>query len=64
MIANHENVNDGWLECPYCGKKLLKIHRNTIISGLPFMCKKCKQEFMIEIRPKGVAYKRSPYFNQ
>lgn len=51
MIATRENVLDGWLKCPHCGKKIFPISDNTDVRHLEMMCKSCKRKMQISIRP-------------
>jgi len=42
-----------WYNCPTCGKKLLKIHENSIIRDVKVWCKSCKQEIELNLEPKS-----------
>lgn len=37
-----------WVCCPYCDNHAFYIWNSTRIDNLPFMCKKCKKEFLID----------------
>lgn len=53
MTATRDNVTDGWVRCPRCGKKLLPVTKDTEIKKLFYKCKssqcKGKEEFEIII---------------
>ncbi|WP_368234556.1 cysteine-rich KTR domain-containing protein [Anaerotruncus rubiinfantis] len=40
-------IVNGWVICPFCGKKLFPIQPETVIKNLPFKCKACKHKFNI-----------------
>lgn len=44
-------LQDGWLHCPYCGKKIFPVKEDTIIWNLEWICKnsKCKKIVSIDI---------------
>lgn len=44
---NH--VRDGWIECPYCHHKLLRVKPETQAKSLPVYCRVCKREIIIDI---------------
>ncbi len=35
---------NGWAVCPECGKRMIKIYKNTVFKNLPVWCKQCKEE--------------------
>ena len=43
------HVRDGWIECPYCHHKLLRIKPETQAKSLPVYCRVCKREIIIDI---------------
>ena len=43
-------AQDGWICCPECRKKLLKITADTEAQNLPIRCPRCKSEFNLQIR--------------
>lgn len=44
-------IEDGYVICPFCKKKLFKVWSDTRISNLPYKCKgsNCKKEFVINL---------------
>lgn len=42
-------IKDGWYICPYCGKKLFPVEKDTQAKNLPQMCKACKHKFKVNI---------------
>ena len=43
-------VKDGWIICPVCHKgKLLRVRPSTSIRNLPCLCKRCRQETIVNI---------------
>ncbi|MBE6959951.1 MAG: hypothetical protein E7448_04425 [Ruminococcaceae bacterium] len=45
-------TNRGWLMCPICGKKLLRLTSTTTAKDLPVFCKHCHQESIVNILPE------------
>ena len=43
-------AQDGWITCPSCRKKLLKITADTEAENLPIRCPRCKEEYNLQIR--------------
>lgn len=43
-------AQDGFIECPSCGKKIQRITRETTAEHLPLWCPRCRREIMIEIQ--------------
>lgn len=46
-------VKDGWMRCPMCGRKLFPVRKDTVILRLLWMCKKCHEEFYIDLEPRA-----------
>lgn len=42
-------IKDGWIVCPHCHKKQFPVHASTSIAYLPWICKACKNPFLINI---------------
>lgn len=38
-----------WYKCPHCGQRLFKIHGDTKIQNLEWVCKRCKQTIEVNI---------------
>lgn len=51
MTATRRNVENGWLKCPHCGKKLFPVSNKTDVRHLDAICKMCKKEIKIKIEP-------------
>lgn len=45
-------VKNGWVYCPYCGKKLFPIGKNTVIKNWIYLCRKCGKRFPINIESR------------
>ena len=45
-------AKDGWICCPNCHKKLLRMTAETEAENLPIWCPRCSREFTIEIRKR------------
>lgn len=39
-----------WMSCPECGKHLIRVDKNTVFCNLPIFCKRCRKEFMLDLR--------------
>lgn len=50
--VSYDKDNEPWLTCPMCGKKQLKIQKDTKITHLTIVCKnsKCRHEIPVEIK--------------
>lgn len=35
---------NGWLLCPLCGKRLIRVSDNTMARNLTLYCKRCRKE--------------------
>lgn len=42
-------VYDGWVICPQCGKKILKVNEDTSFHNLLIFCRKCKYEVISDL---------------
>lgn len=42
-------AKDGWLRCPRCGQKVLRLMPETQATALPVYCKHCKTETIVNI---------------
>ena len=42
-------AQDGWICCPTCSKKLLRVRPETEAENLPIWCPRCRQEYTVEI---------------
>ena len=42
-------VKDGWLICPGCHKRLLRVEPNTTAQNLIVYCRNCKRTVMVDI---------------
>jgi len=42
-------IVDGYVACPFCGKKLQRVPPDMSARNLPVYCFKCKQEFSVNI---------------
>lgn len=38
-----------WYCCPHCGKALFPLHADTRVFDLPFRCKACKHDLIVNI---------------
>ena len=49
--SNRAYLQDGWLHCPYCGKKIFPVKSDTEIRNLEWVCKnkKCKKTIIINM---------------
>ncbi len=49
--SNRAYLQDGWLHCPYCGKKIFPVRSDTEIRNLEWVCRnsKCKREININL---------------
>ena len=58
---NFARDEKGWLLCPVCRKKLLKLTSTTKIVNCPVFCKACKAEYMLSwwnVENKDIVYTR------
>lgn len=42
-------VKDGWISCPYCKRKLMRIRQDTLARSLQVYCRDCKREIILNI---------------
>ena len=42
-------AKDGWIDCPKCGRHLLRITRDTEAKRLPMYCRGCRTETILNI---------------
>lgn len=60
QIYDTITVKDGWVICPACSKKrLFPIRPETSVRNLPCKCKKCTQEFLVNIEAPVPASKET-----
>lgn len=45
------NINQGWLLCPHCRRKLVKLLPETSANNLVVFCRKCGHESIVNISP-------------
>ncbi|HJA35682.1 MAG TPA: hypothetical protein H9666_04225 [Firmicutes bacterium] len=53
MVYNspmESKVKNGWLCCPYCGKRLFPVRPDTVVRKLPYKCRACRNEFEVNIQ--------------
>lgn len=51
-------VRDGWAICPACGKKrIFPVRPDTGLRNFPHKCKKCEQEYLVNIKAPEPASK-------
>lgn len=43
-------AEEGWITCPICKKKLLRVEYETEAENLPLRCPRCKREYITHIR--------------
>lgn len=58
---NFARDEKGWLLCPVCRKKLLKLTSTTKIVNCPVFCKACKAEYVLSwwnVENKDIVYTR------
>ena len=44
-------VQDMWVMCPYCGRRLFQVNKDTKIENLVYKCKntKCKHDVIVMV---------------
>ncbi|WP_256291940.1 cysteine-rich KTR domain-containing protein [Flavonifractor plautii] len=42
-------MKDGWLKCPSCRKRLLRVERDTAAHNLIVYCRNCKRSVTVDI---------------
>jgi acetyl-CoA carboxylase beta subunit len=42
-------VKDGWLKCPSCRKRLLRVEQSTAAKNLIVFCRNCKRTVTVDI---------------
>lgn len=47
---NKDLQGNMWMSCPECGKRLIRVDKCTEFCNLPMFCKRCKKEFMLNLR--------------
>lgn len=50
-------VTNGWINCPGCGRHLLRITAETEARMLPVLCRGCRQETILDI-DRGLSARR------
>ena len=45
-------AKDGWLICPTCRARLLRIRPETVCRNLPIYCRRCGTELIVNISPQ------------
>ena len=45
--ANFIHAGAGWIRCPLCGTRMVKVNSSTVIKNLPAYCKWCKKEVSV-----------------
>jgi len=53
-------VRDGWIVCPVCRKRILRVAPETAARALPVWCRRCRREFRIDIDRGQSARRQSP----
>lgn len=48
-------VDDGWLICPHCRRKVLRIYPDTTASRLEVFCRHCRNKTIVDI-DRGQSY--------
>lgn len=43
-------IINGWYCCPHCNKRLFPVNPDTAAENLPYKCKACKNNFIINIK--------------
>lgn len=53
-------IQDGWLRCPCCRRKLFPVGSDTVIHRLSWLCKRCHSQIEIDIlkEPEPVSLSR------
>ncbi len=42
-------ANNGWVMCPHCRRKLLRLFPDTEVVNLPVLCRHCHNETIVNI---------------
>ena len=53
-------VRNGWLICPHCRKRLLRVEPSTAAKNLIVYCRNCKSSLAVDIDRGPSFYSQSP----
>lgn len=53
-------IKSGWLCCPQCNRKLMRMREDTRANSLPVYCRSCKLEIILDIDGGLCAKRLSP----
>lgn len=54
------NMKDGWLICPHCRKRLLRVGPDTAARNLSVYCRNCKHSMTVDIHRGQCFESQSP----
>ena len=46
-------IKEGWVVCPYCGKKQFPLNEKAKIEDLEYRCKQCKKYFEVNTQSRA-----------
>ena len=54
------SIKDGWLKCPSCRKRLLRVETDTAAKNLIVYCRNCKHSVTVDIHRGQCFESQSP----
>ena len=49
MEKQGKEIADGWLKCPVCHKKVMRLLPTTVAKDLIVYCRRCRRESVLDI---------------